>query len=92
MGCVHVYIHHPFFLLIGSVVVCDEKNQVRIVNARNLPQMDKGSCDCYVRVKLAGKQYQTKPVSESLNPNFSSEFKFESRKDSMGQLVFEVGP
>jgi hypothetical protein len=34
--------------------------RVRIMNARNLPKMDKGSCDCYVRVKLAGKEFQTK--------------------------------
>ena len=39
--------------------------RVRIMDARNLPQMDKGSCDCYVRVKLAGKEFQTKPVMES---------------------------
>ena len=38
---------------------------MRIVNARNLPKMDKGSCDCYVKVKLAAKHFQTKvsPVS-----------------------------
>ena len=64
--------------------------RVRIMNASNLPQMDKGSCDCYVRVKLAGKEYQTKPVMESLNPEFSSEFKFETRKDSKGTLILEL--
>lgn len=90
----------PFFnskrSAIGSKALDDEDDtdainlRVRIMGARNLPQMDKGSCDCYVRVKLAGKEFQTKPAMESLNPEFSSEFKFETRKDSKGTLTLEL--
>ena len=48
------------------------------------------SCDCYVKVKLAAKQYQTKPKMGELNPTFNNEFKFEARLDSTGELTFEL--
>ena len=48
------------------------------------------SCDCYVKVKLAAKQYRTKPKMGELNPTFNNEFKFESRLDATGELLFEL--
>ena len=48
------------------------------------------SCDCYVKVKLAAKQYQTKPKMGELNPTFNNEFKFEARLDATGELTFEL--
>jgi ribosomal protein L37E len=44
--------------------------RVRVVAARNLPKMDKASCDCYVRVKLAGKEFQTKVSLSRPNDDF----------------------
>ncbi len=59
--------------------------------SRNLPQMDaKGMTDAYVRVKFAGKEVETKTINESLNPNFNNEFLFETTKDSLGQIMFEL--
>ena len=50
----------------------------------------KGMTDAYVRVKFAGKEVETKTINESLNPNFNNEFLFETTKDSLGQIMFEL--
>lgn len=68
--------------------------RVRVMKATNLPAMDgsgaKGTTDAYVKVKLGSKSFQTQPVTQTLNPDFSSEFSFESRQDATGEVCFEI--
>jgi len=62
---------------IGVEVLQHHQLAVRIVSCSNLPEKDNnGMCDPYIKLHLAGDDYQTRVVRNDRNPWFEEDFRF----------------